>query len=89
MNRHCAAINETSNKKKHTGRELLNLETIRSTVHRTTVFGECWSHSPLCNDLLYHFYAVYCSRIIQPYSIIAATEDEAVVLNLNLFSVSE
>lgn len=59
MNRHCAAINETSNKKKRTGGELLNLETIRRAVHRTTVFGEWWSRSPLCNDLFYHFYMQY------------------------------
>lgn len=68
MNRQCTAINETSNKKKCTGGELLNLETIRRAVHRTTVFGERQSHSPLHNDLLYHFYiwyieAVDCSHI--------------------------
>lgn len=76
MNRHCYAINETSNKKKHGwvgGGGLLNLETIRRAVHRTTVFGERQSHSPLHNDLLYHFYIRYieaadCSHIpsLQP-----------------------
>ena len=70
MKRHSTAINETSNKKKHTeeGGGLLNLETIRRAVHRTTVFGERLSHSPLHNDLLYHFYiryieAVDCSHV--------------------------
>ncbi len=77
MNRHCTAINETSNKKKHTGvvggvwlcacvcggGGLLNLETIRRAVHRTTVFGERQSRSPLHNDLLYHFYIRYIEAV--------------------------
>lgn len=63
MNRHCTAINETSNKKKRTGGELLNLETIRRAVRRTTVFGEQQSRSPLHNDLLYHFYIRYIEAV--------------------------
>lgn len=50
------------------GGKLLNLETIRRAVHRTAVFGERRSRSPLHNDLLYHVYiwyieAVDCSHI--------------------------
>lgn len=90
MKRHCTAINETSNKKKHIegvwGGGLLNLETIRRAVHRTTVFGERLSRSPLHNDLLYHFlYMLYWSCGLQPYSITAAKEDEDEDVNRKSF----
>lgn len=58
MNRHCTAINETSNKKQRTGGELLNLETIRRAVRRTTVFGERCSRSPL-SIMIYYIIFVY------------------------------
>lgn len=65
----------------------MNEETIRRAVHRTTVFGERQSHSPLHNDLLYHFYIQYVilKFRLQLYSITAAVEDEMDLVNRKSF----
>lgn len=59
MNRHCAAINETSNKKKRTGRELLNLETIRRAGQQCLESGEAVPLSVMI------YYIIFICSILQ------------------------